>query len=248
MNSVTNSSWHSSRKACFRACGGFTLIELLVAISILLLIVTIVYSSFNSTQNIVDRVESGMVNYHTAQRLFARLRNEMIALKWEPNHKSLMFNGVDTPIADTYNVELEEDEEGDDVAHMDSITFTAMLRSTVVKGEPVDSDLKQVEYSPTSPDSENGLFSIIHTVKSHFYIEGPLASRSYEIAKRVKSFNLRYCRNTSCRDDGFNSPWREGWEISKKNNIPPRLIEVTLVLVDKNNNEQRFKDIIKLLL
>lgn len=61
---------------------GFTVIELMMALALSALILTVVYRSFNSAEQVRSRIESGSASHHVARVISSRIGRELQSLQF----------------------------------------------------------------------------------------------------------------------------------------------------------------------
>lgn len=78
-----------------RACQrGFTVIELMMALAISALILTVVYSSFNSAEQVRSRIESGNASHHISRVISSRLGRELLSLQFRKGDNGSRFHST----------------------------------------------------------------------------------------------------------------------------------------------------------
>ena len=70
---------------------GFTVIELMMALAISALIMTVVYRSFNSAEQVRSRIESGNSSHHVSRVLSSRIGRELQSLQFRPGKSENSF-------------------------------------------------------------------------------------------------------------------------------------------------------------
>ena len=70
---------------------GFTVIELMMALAISALILTVVYSSFNSAEQVRTRIESGNASHHISRVISSRLGRELLSLQFRKGDTDSRF-------------------------------------------------------------------------------------------------------------------------------------------------------------
>ena len=75
-----------------RSCQrGFTVIELMMALAISALILTVVYRSFNSAEQVRSRIESGNASHHISRVISSRLGRELLSLQFRKGDAGSRF-------------------------------------------------------------------------------------------------------------------------------------------------------------
>jgi prepilin-type N-terminal cleavage/methylation domain-containing protein len=78
---------------------GFTVIELVMALGISALILTVVYSSFQSATQAREKIESGNSAHHVARVISSRIGRELQSLQFRPGDPgSRFYNGLESGI------------------------------------------------------------------------------------------------------------------------------------------------------
>ena len=78
-----------------RSCQrGFTVIELMMALAISALILTVVYSSFNSAEQVRSRIEVGNASHHISRVISSRLGRELLSLQFRKEEADSRFHST----------------------------------------------------------------------------------------------------------------------------------------------------------
>ncbi len=203
------------------ALSGFTLLEVLVAIAILAIVATMVYSSFGTSLDIIDRVGLGADHYREARFVLGRMAEEL-SMAYRPKgevFKDAVFVGLDGRV-----------EERD----ADSIRFTAVSGLRYLPDEKA-SDLQLLEYR-LAADSGDSSLSLLREEMANPLVLSDSATGLSAIGEGVHSFNLRYY-------DG--KEWVDSWDGDSRRGLP-LVVEIEVSFLGSGKTQQAFRSWVRL--
>lgn len=201
---------------------GFTIIELLIAITILLIIMTVVYQGFTVSTDGVRRAEAVDNLNDTARIIFLRLTDD-INTAYLPD-KNAIFVG---------------EAKRDGKYPRDTINLTSLSNQIIVK-DAKESELHEIGYflkeaSDHKASGKDKPASLYRREKKTIGKEPPLeGGNSYELTEEIAGLRFRYY-------DG--SKWKDNWD-SRTNKTLPKAVEIELTLLDEDKKERSFRTII----
>ena len=149
--------------------GGFTLIEFLVAIAITAILTTVVYMSFSSSFEMMEKVDTVSSRDRQVRITFSIIARELLASVPSPSQATETF------------LSLNGEVNGQPA---DTLTFFSFSHVRTV-GEAAESDLSRLSYR-----LENG--SLMHREWGNPFTSSPSVVESYELANGLSGFNLRF--------------------------------------------------------
>ena len=185
---------------------GFTLLEVVVSVGILVVILTIIYGTFNSSMRVFTAMENRGDAYGQARLVLNRMSGEIESL----------YRSDENPNTGL----LGEDREEYDLP-FDSLHFTSLFSHIRWVKDSRESDLREIGYYlETDQEMEKSfLFR-----REDWNVDGTLEEGgiALELAEAIDGLNFRY-------HDGVE--WVEDWDSKTRNGLP-KAIEVVLLMRD----------------
>jgi len=196
---------------------GFTLLEIVISITILVVILAIIYETFNSSMEAYTAVTSRGDAYGQARLMLSRMSEEI---------GSIYFSG-DNPNTGL----LGEDKDEDDLPS-DSLHFTTLSHVRWVK-DSRESELCEVGYYLEADREAEKSFLLR---REDWNVDGTFEEGGIplEVAEAVEGLNFRYY-------DG--EEWVDDWDSKERNGLP-KAIEVVLLMKDPSQSRIIFSTII----
>lgn len=213
---LNNSPW---RGYPLTTMTGFTLLEIIISIGILVVILTIIYGTFNSSMRAFTVMENLGDAYGQARLVLNRLSEEIGNIYISKNNSN------------TGTGLLGEDGEQDDLP-FDSLHFTSLSHVRWVK-DSRESELCEIGYYlERDPEMEKSFFFR----REDWNVDGTLEEGgiALELAEGVDGLNFRYY-------DG--EEWVDEWDSKARNGLP-KAIEVVLLMSDPSQKRIAFSNII----
>ncbi len=213
---LNNSPW---RGYPLTTMTGFTLLEIIISIGILVVILTIIYGTFNSSMRAFTVMENLGDAYGQARLVLNRLSEEIGNIYVSKNNSN------------TGTGLLGEDGEQDDLP-FDSLHFTSLSHVRWVK-DSRESELCEIGYYlERDPEMEKSFFFR----REDWNVDGTLEEGgiALELAEGVDGLNFRYY-------DG--EEWVDEWDSEARKGLP-KAIEVVLLMSDPSQKRIAFSNII----
>ncbi|UCD72363.1 MAG: prepilin-type N-terminal cleavage/methylation domain-containing protein [Syntrophobacterales bacterium] len=197
---------------------GFTLLEVVISIGILLVILTIIYNTFNSSLKAYTEMETRGDAYAQARVVLNRIYEEIGSIYWSEDPKS--------------NTGLVGGDEEEDDLPFDSLHFTSLSHVRWAK-DSKESELCEIGYY-LEKDGETGESFLFR--REDWNVDGTLeeGGRPLELAEGIDGLNFRYY-------DG--EEWVDDWDSKAKGGLP-KAIEVVLIMGDPRQKRIAFSSII----
>ena len=196
---------------------GFTLLEIVVSVGILVVILTIIYSTFNSSMKAFTAIEALGDTYGQARLVLNRMSEEIGSIYWSDANPNTGLLG--------------EDKDEDDLP-FDSLHFTSLSHVRWVR-DSRESELCEIGYYlETDREMEKSfLFRREDWNVDETLEEGGL---TLELAEGIDGLNFRYY-------DG--EEWVDDWDSKAKGGLP-KAIEIVLLVRDPTRKRIAFSSII----
>ena len=196
---------------------GFTLLEIMISIGILVVILTIVYNTFNSSIRAFTTIDEHGDAYGEARGVLNRMSKEI---------GSIYMSG------DNLNTGLLGEDRDEDDLPFDSLHFTSLSHIRWVK-DSRESELCEIGYFLETDREREQTFLFR---REDWNVDGTLEEGgiALELAEGVDGLNFRYY-------DG--EEWLDEWD-SKAQGVLPKAIEVVLLVEDPNGNRIPLSNII----
>ncbi len=209
--------WRSPLKhSPLAATRGFTLLEVVISVGILVVILTIVYNTFNSSIKAYTAMENQGDAYAQARIVLNRMSEEITSVYFSGQNRNTGLVG--------------EDKDEDDLP-ADSLHFTSLSHIRWVK-DSKESELCEIGYylEKNEETRESFLFR-----REDWNVDGTLdeGGNPLEVAEGVDGLNFRYY-------DG--KDWVDEWDSRIKGEMP-KAIEVVLVMRDPRRGRITFSSI-----
>jgi type II secretion system protein J len=190
---------------------GFTLIEVLLAMAILAAVVGVVYASFSTAGQTVERAEKVRDEADLARTLMARLSDDIANAYIIRGNSSTVFAG-----------KKEETEIDGEKRRFDSISLTTLTNFRRPDTKEMD-DLWEVGYHFQEKADGKGRV-LIRREKRELSKDSPFLEGGveYELTDRVTQLQLRYC-------DALCAQWKDEWD-SRQSPALPKRVEISLTL------------------
>ncbi len=192
---------------------GFTLIEVLLAMAILAVIMTVIYMSFSTAGQNIEKAEAIRDETDLARALIARLSSD-IANSYVKQGTVYIFDGKKEELQD------QTIPQSDQKIRHDKIAMTTLTNWP--KPDSKETELWEVGYFFKEKPEGRG-YSLFRREKRELTKDVPPLEGGveYEITDRVLSLQFRYS------DDG--ARWTdEGWDRSRKKT--PKAVEIVVTL------------------
>ena len=198
------------------AATGFTLLEIVISVAILVVILTIVYNTFNSSIKAFTAMEKQGDAYAQARIVLNRLSEEV---------GSIYFSG------ENRNTGLLGEDRDENDLPFDSLHFTSLSHIRWVK-DSKESELCEIGYY-LETDNETGESFLFR--REDWNLDGTLeeGGRPLELAEGVDGLNFRYY-------DG--EEWADEWD-SRITGTLPKAVEIVLVMRDPRRERISFSSI-----
>lgn len=200
---------------------GFTLLEILIALSILAIVLTVLFKTFQATLTAVAAVDEETEVYRMARIAMDLIGTDLRSTYWREDEPRTSFTGVDGG-------------EGDAAA--DSLQFAALVNQTVATGgEGVA--LASVGYHLTAMDaaeSEPGAPTLFYLMRDAVGSAG--AAERVDVGERVVGFNLRYFQA---------GIWHDALDSAAAKKIP-EAVEIELVFRSAAGRDIPFKTVVEI--
>jgi general secretion pathway protein J len=196
---------------------GFTLLEIMISIGILVVILTIVYNTFNSSIRAFTTIDDYGDAYGEARFVLNRMSEEI---------GSIYFSGENPKTG-----LLGEDKDEDDLP-FDSLHFTSLSHIRWVK-DSRESELCEIGYYLETDREREKTFLFR---REDWNVDGALEEGgiTLELAEEIDGLNFRYY-------DG--EEWVDDWDSEEKGGLP-KAIEVVLLVEDPSRKRIAFSSII----
>ena len=190
---------------------GFTLLEVLLAMSILAVIMTVIYTSFSTAGQNVERAEAIRDETDLARTLIARLSQDI-----ENTYCGRVTSGFVVFFGKKEEVEIEGVKRRHDSLALTTLTNWRMPGSK-------ETELLEADYYFKEKAEGKG-YSLMRREKRELSNDFPALEGGveYEITDQVDELRFRYS------DDG--STWVDEWG-GKNSCTPKAIVEITLVLL-----------------
>ena len=186
---------------------GFTLIEVLLALTILALIMTLIYSSFSTASQSVERAEKVRDATDLARTLIARMSNDIANASCSADPKVVVF----------YGKKDEVEAEGEKLRY-DSIYLTTLTNRRIRDSK--ETEMWEVGYYfEERPDTRKRV--LMRREKRE--LNKDALSFDFEITDRVEDMKLRYFSG---------SAWKDEWGGGTLCAPLPKAVEISLRLDD----------------
>jgi len=211
---LKNAPWRGSP---LKTMTGFTLLEIMISIGILVVILTIVYNTFNSSIRAFTTIDEHGDTYGEARLVLNRMSEEI---------GSIYMSG-DNPNTGL----LGEDRDEDDLP-FDSLHFTSLSHIRWVK-DSRESELCEIGYYLETDREREQTFLFR---REDWNVGGALEEGgiALELAERIDGLDFRYY-------DG--EEWVDDWDSKARGGLP-KAIEVVLLVEDPSRKRIAFSSII----
>ena len=224
MNSLPNEQGGPQRSPLkypsLSAATGFTLLEVVISVGILVVIMTIIYNTFNSSMKAFTAMENQGNAYAQARIVLSRMSEEIASIYFSTSEKS--NTGL-----------LGEDKDEDDLP-FDSLHFTSLSHVRWVR-DSKESELCEIGYylEKNEETRESFLFR-----REDWNVDGTLeeGGRPLELAEGVDGINFRYFEGEE---------WVDDWDTRIKDGLP-KAIEVVLIMRDPRRKRIAFSSIVSI--
>ncbi len=189
---------------------GFTLIEVLIASTIIGIVVFIIYSTFNSISQSIEKNRVRIEMYQEAKAILNRMQKEISSAFNSRINVDIRFKGEDGMQGENNN---------------DALSFVCTLNP--LKSEAKESDLMKIGYYIKFGESTK-YGTLIH--RSSGTIDEKIDEGGYEqiLSSNIKDLNFTYY-------DG--NEWKKSWDTNEKGKLP-QLVEISFILFDPINNAE----------
>ena len=194
---------------------GFTLLEVLLALAILTVIVSVIYGSFSTAGQTVERAEAMRDDTDLARTLVTKISHDIANAYCEPTTSRLQDKSL-------FYGKKEEVELSDGKRRLDSIYVTTLTNWRTPNSREMD--LWEVGYFFKEKPGGEGYILMRREKRDLSTDEPPLEGGvEYEITDKIEELQFRYY-------DG--SRWKEEWGNSTvcKSTNPLKSVEISLRL------------------
>jgi general secretion pathway protein J len=196
---------------------GFTLLEVVIAVGILVVILTVVYNTFNSSMKAFTEMETRGDAYAQARVVLNRMSEEIGSIYMSAENRNTGLLGEDR----------EEDNLPFDSLHFTSLSHVRWTRDSK------ESELCEIGYYPEKDEGTGESFLLR---REDWNVDGTLeeGGRPMELAEGVDGINFRY-------NDG--QEWADEWDSRIKGGLPTA-VEILLVMSDPRRKRITFSSIV----
>ncbi|HTN43316.1 MAG TPA: type II secretion system protein GspJ [Nitrospiria bacterium] len=197
---------------------GFTLLELLIALGIAVVLVTLLYETFNAVLRSTQIVDQESEIDQMVRVSMERMTSELRSAYWRPSSD-----------AGSASVFLFDGEDGTGGAQpADTLRFTTLSHALASAGN-TDPSVSIVEYA-LIPDQETDTAVLMHREETSPLSPSVNSLEEYELGESVIGLNFRYF-------DG--QDWWDQWNDADKKKLP-KAVEIQLIIKDHAGQERRF--------
>ena len=197
---------------------GFTLIEILVALAIVMVLVTILYETFNAVIRSIRQVEEVTEIDQMARISLSIISKELRSTYWgRPDPGGTLTPGI--------FIGLDGEDRGQP---SDTLRFTALSNARASDGI-TDPSLSILEYELV-PASNAETSVLIHREETNLMSLSGRSLEQFELAERVTGLNFRYY-------DG--QEWKDEWTEADQNKLP-KAVEIRIFFKDLAGRERQF--------
>ncbi len=193
---------------------GFTLLEVLLSMVILAVIMTVIYASFSTASNNIERAEQVRDETDVVRTLLARLSADIAnAYTRQGGNTAIFFMKKEEVIG-------ELGKANEKIRH-DSINLTTLTNWP--RPNTKETELWEVGYFfKEKPDGKG--YMLFRREKRILSKDVPVleGGDEYELTDRIESLQFRYLENTTWKDDTWDSRSRMG--------AVPKAVEIVLTL------------------
>lgn len=183
---------------------GFTLIEVMISITLLVIILGVVYSSFFTVQGAIERFDSVSLKYHEVRTVLDIMRREVEAAFLETSKSSSQVKNTGLVIEDR------------DI--YDRTTSKLYVTAFSFKDSGLNAILYYIE-------DKNGKLSLIKAEEPAFMLlTGPSVDRyTLEIIEEIESFSVETL---------YNNRWVRTWDAKQTGSLP-EIVKLSIEFDDK---------------
>jgi len=210
------------RKTDYKKNGerGMTLIEVLTAVAILALVTGLIYGSISrslAARDLADRIEE---RYSTARIAMDRISREL-SMAYLTMHMS-----YDKRTQTLFKAKSE--------SPVDRVLFSSMAHLRLAP-DVHESDLSYIEYYGEYSNDGKGRTRIMRKEKPGLDDKPEEGGVAEVLAEDISGLELRYW-------DDAQKEWADDWDSTgiEKGNKLPRLVKITLLMLDENGKELKF--------
>jgi general secretion pathway protein J len=200
---------------------GFTLLEVLLAMTILVVIMSVVYGSFSTASRNVEQAEAARDETDLARTLLSKLTDDLANAYVNPA-MTATSQAVSKPVGLTILYgKKEEVGEGDEKIRHDSLALTTLTNWR--KPDSKETELLEVGYSFKEKPDGTG-YSLFRREKRELSADMPPLEGGveYEITDRVEGLQFRYYNETT-------KTWLDEWDTRTRPGLP-KAVEIALTL------------------
>ena len=196
---------------------GFTLLEIVISVGILVVVLTIIYSTFNSSMKVFSAMETRGDAYGQARLVLNRMSEEIGSTYWSDANPNTGLLG--------------EDKEEDGLP-FDSLHFTSLSHVRWVR-DSRESELCEIGYYL---EREQDMEKSFLFRREDWNVDGTIEEGgiTLELAEGIDGLNFRFY-------DG--EEWVDEWDSESKKRLP-KAIEVVLLMRDVRLKRIAFSTII----
>jgi hypothetical protein len=193
-------------------------LELLVALAIVVVVITLLYETFNAVLRSTQLVDEESEIDQMVRVSMERMTNELRSAYWKlpsetAGSSTFMFVGQDSMASDYPT---------------DTIRFSTLSHARVSSGN-ADPMVSIVEYALV-PIPETDTAVLMHREETTPLSPSASGLEEYELAESVVGLSFRYF-------DG--KDWAEQWNDADKRKLP-KAVEIQLIIKDRAGQERRF--------
>lgn len=210
---------------------GFTLVELLIAVSILVIITTLIYGSFTRSYDAREFVLAAQERFHTARLALYRMANEIsMAFIYECREQN-------TPTGEpNLRTLFKLEHEG----NVDRLLFASFSNLRLFRNVH-ESDQNVITYYGENDPQDSSKTNLLRKVKTHIDGNPEDGGKALLLCPDIEELSFELWDETK-------QEWVDEWDCSQveRLNQMPSLVRITLTVVDEYGKEMPFVTITRI--